>query len=190
MPEPIPQTLKIAIVGPESTGKSMLSEGLAKHYHSPWVPEYAREYIEQKFDGRNYNPAEIQREDITAIAKGQLAAEDRSLASSPKLLFCDTNLLVCKVWTENAFNEPDLFIDSNIANRHYALTLLCDIDLPWAYDELREHPHLRTFFYDWYHRLLTDFGFRFVKISGTGNARLQAAIDAVDSFLTGNAACI
>ena len=84
---------KIAIVGPESTGKSTLAEGLAKHYQTVWVPEYARGYLNKL--GRGYDQS-----DLIKIAQGQLGLEDECVNDAKRFLFCDTNLVVIKIWSD------------------------------------------------------------------------------------------
>ncbi|HLF34447.1 MAG TPA: ATP-binding protein, partial [Cyclobacteriaceae bacterium] len=87
---------KIAIVGPECTGKSWLAQKLAEHFSASWAPEFAREYIDRL--DRPYN-----RGDLLAIAKGQAKMEDHVTEGAGDLLFCDTNLLVIKVWSEHKY---------------------------------------------------------------------------------------
>src|SRR5262245_33143576 len=124
---------KIAIVGPESTGKTTLAEKLSEHYHTAFVPEYAREYI-----GKLKRKYTLQ--DIEIISRKQLELEDEKAKGTGKVLFCDTNLIVSKIWAENSFGECPQWISEEIKNRHYDFYLLMDIDLPWVADEQREHP--------------------------------------------------
>lgn len=130
---------KIVIIGPESTGKSSLCEQLAQHYQSSWVREYAREYLLTQ--GKEYR-----FEDLLTIAKGQLAGEDQALAAAAPHapLFIDTDMHVMKVWSEYVFNRCDHWILNRIVERRYDLYLLCNTDLPWVKDELREYPDLVT----------------------------------------------
>jgi NadR type nicotinamide-nucleotide adenylyltransferase len=125
---------KIVIIGPESTGKSTLCEGLAAHYHTEWVREYAREYM-LTHKGKAYN-----YDDLSTIARGQLALEDaavegRNAESGPtkdRVLFIDTDLYVMKVWSEYVFGQCETWILKEIATRHYDGYLLCRTDLPWV----------------------------------------------------------
>ncbi|MEL7147495.1 MAG: ATP-binding protein, partial [Bacteroidota bacterium] len=66
------RVFRIAIVGPESTGKTTLARSLAKHLQTSWVPEFARQYLEDL--GRDY-----QKSDLVTIARGQLKTEDEKL---------------------------------------------------------------------------------------------------------------
>ncbi|WP_210486492.1 AAA family ATPase [Rufibacter aurantiacus] len=168
--------VKIAITGPESTGKSTLSAQLAQHYNAPWVPEYARTYLDQL--ERPYTAP-----DLEAIARGQLALWQAEEAKNPELLFLDTELLVLKIWSEHSYDICSSFILENLRRQNVDLYLLLDIDLPWTPDPQREHPHLRQFFHDWYKRELDQMGVPYVEISGSAEERLQNAIKAVDKVL-------
>lgn len=168
--------LKIAITGPESTGKSTISEKLAQHYKTIWVPEYARSYVGDL--NRAYTI-----EDVEAIAKGQLELERKLLPEANKLIFSDTDMVVIKIWCEHAFGYCPNWILDELRQQNYNLYLLMGVDLPWEPDPQREHPHLRQFFYDWYKRELEALGVPFVEISGQHEARLHQAVQQVDKLL-------
>jgi NadR type nicotinamide-nucleotide adenylyltransferase len=167
---------KIVIIGPECTGKSRLSQKLAEHYDTLWVPEYAREYI-NRLD-RPYN-----RSDLTAIAKGQVELEDRYVDNANGVLICDTNLIVIKVWSEHKYGQCDPWILEEIGKRAYDLYLLTYIDIPWEEDPQREHPNLRNYFYDVYNRELVNAKVRFSIVKGLGESRLQSAISVIDKVI-------
>ena len=168
---------KIAIVGPESTGKSWLSEALASKLNTVWVPEFARTYLNQI--ERPY-----EQSDLENIARGQLESEDALQAMANQFLICDTNLLVIEVWSENAFGNCPEWIRNEVRNRKYDLHLLTDVDLPWQPDPLREHPHLRAYFYDIYVQKLKSIGHSFEVVSGLGQARIDCALNLIDHSLT------
>ena len=168
--------LKIAITGPESTGKSTLSEQLANHYQTIWVPEYARTYI-----GNLHRDYTLQ--DIEAIARGQLQQEQELQARASKILISDTDLLVLKIWSEHAFGQCPAFILQQLQQQNYNLYLLMGVDLPWEPDPQREHPHLRQFFYDWYKRELQTMGVPFAEITGQQQERFENATQHIDALL-------
>jgi len=179
MPRPLK---KIVIIGPESTGKSSLSEALALRFKTDFVPEYAREYLTRH--GTHYRP-----EDLLTIAHGQLALEDRLTAiaatAGSKLLFIDTDMYVMKVWSEFVFGHCDPWILDQIAQRQYDAYLLCRTDLPWTSDPLREYPDLesRDRLFHIYKDCLINQSTPWAEIGGEGDARVAAGIAAVGRLL-------
>jgi NadR type nicotinamide-nucleotide adenylyltransferase len=168
--------IRIAVTGPESTGKSTLSRQLAEHYQTAWVPEYARSYIDQL--DRPYTQA-----DILAIAQGQIRLERESEAQANRLLISDTELLVTKVWSEHAFGSCPEWILQQLERQHYDLYLLAGIDIPWEPDPQREHPHLRDYFYQLYRQELLSRGWPFVEVWGNLSERMAQAVNAINPLL-------
>ncbi len=176
---------KIVVIGPESTGKSTLCEQLALHYGSRWCPEYAREYLVQ--NGRNYG-----FNDLLTIAQGQLAQEDAITnkviaagGTGTVPLFIDTDMYVMKVWCEFVFNQCHRFILDQIVERKYDLYLLCNTDLPWVKDELREYPdpETRQRLFSIYKDILVNQSVPWVEVSGVDPDRFHIAKSAVDQLL-------
>lgn len=167
-----PKVIRIAIVGPECTGKTDLARFLANHYKTQWVPEFARAYIEGL--DREYN-----QQDLIHIAKGQLALEDELAAKANRFLFCDTNLVVIKIWSEFKYGNLAPQILALMNARKYDLHLLTDVDLPWEDDPLREHPDKRQELFDLYEAALKKSKTRFVKIRGDYAERRAKAEQAV-----------
>jgi NadR type nicotinamide-nucleotide adenylyltransferase len=166
------QTLKkIVVLGPESTGKSSLCEALAKHYNTNWCPEYARQYLSE--NGTDYS-----YENLLTIAKGQLNNEDEYVQKTKDLLIIDTDMYVMKVWCEYVFNNCHPFILEKINERKYDAYLLCDIDLPWTADEMREYPkeEPRKELFTIYKEMLMNQKTPWGIVSGTGVERTQNAI--------------
>ena len=172
---------KIVIIGPESTGKSTLCEQLAQHYKAPLVEEYAREYLIA--NGNNYT-----YENLSDIAKGQINKEEAAIknavSSNTPLIFIDTDLYVMKVWCEYVFDKCHQWILDTISERKYDLYLLCNVDLPWVKDELREYPDLitREKLYHHYKDIMINQDVPWVDISGIYNERLQKALKGVDDL--------
>lgn len=168
---------KVVVIGPESTGKSTLSEALSLYFGCLWVPEYARAYLENL--DRPY-----QYEDLLEIARGQVQQENQMAAKSKKLLICDTDLLVVKVWSQHRFGIVDPWIEQKIRVQTCDLYLLTDIDIPWQKDPLREHPspYMRRYFFEKYYELLSTTQIPFFVVSGNESDRLTAAINQVQQL--------
>jgi NadR type nicotinamide-nucleotide adenylyltransferase len=181
--------IKVVVIGPESTGKSSLCEQLANHYNTEWVKEYAREYLLT-------NGTEYSYDDLLEIAKGQFALENAAIElvenktsnisasnSTSQIILLDTNMYVLKVWCEFVFEKCHPWILNQIVENSYDLYLLCDVDLPWVKDELREYPDLeiREKLYHHYKDLLINQSTPWVNISGNYQQRLENAINAIDS---------
>ena len=169
---------RILILGPESTGKSTLAADLSIYFGEPWVPEFAREYLQKINRPYTY-------EDLSKIGKGQINLEDELFQQAKNFLFCDTDLRVIKVWSEHRFGKTHSWILDEISSRVYDLILLTDVDFPWQLDPLREHPELemRQFFFEKYLKLARKSGFTFVHVSGDKNQRLKTSIQAIQSFI-------
>ncbi len=168
---------KIAIVGPESTGKSTLSAQLATHYHTIWVPEYAREYCEKLTEPCSW-------QDEINMFKGQLALETRLLAKANTLLICDTTFITVKIWSDHVFGKSPEEVLLELTKHPYDLYLLMDIDLPWEEDPLRDFPHKREHFMEVWHQELKALNARYTVISGSNEMRFQNAVQAVDDFIS------
>lgn len=173
------EIIKVAIVGPESSGKTFLAEKLAAHYKCMWVPEYAREYLEKH--GHHYT-----KEDVEKIANGQLIAEEATAkrAGEPEdrsMLICDTNLLVIKIWMDDKYGSTPSWIEEEIVRRKYHLHLLTAPDIPYEYDPLRENPKRGTYFFKEYEKLLRRLKFPYAIISGAN--RTSQAVKAVEKFI-------
>jgi len=165
----------IAIVGPESTGKSELTEALARELGCPFVKEIARSYLAEI--GTFYSKA-----DVEAIAKLQFEAEENAKALNPEFIICDTTLLVIKVWMDSAFGETPEWIIKSLYVPRYSHHLLTDIDIPWQPDPLREHPMQRKYFLEKYKEELNAFGLPFSLVSGLNSDRLNNAFNSLKAF--------
>jgi nicotinamide riboside kinase len=168
--------IKIAIVGPECTGKSTLSAGLAAHYNTLWVPEYARQYLSK------INTA-YQKHDLITIADGQLDAEANFSEQANNLIFCDTNLLVIKIWSQFKYKHVDSRILDLWNPKAYTHHLLTYIDVDWEFDPLRENPEQREELFKIYQEELVSQQIPFSIIKGKGASRLNHAIKIIDQIL-------
>lgn len=165
--------IKIAIIGPESTGKSVLSEQLAKHFNTVFVPEYAREYfLEKTIEGHTM-------EDIIRIYQKQVQWENEMIKSANKFLICDTNLISGKVWSDVVFKNAPQFILDNLKQMDHDLYLVCDIDLPWVPDEQRRNEYNRKEIMQMHLNELKKLNAKFELVGGKGEARLKNAITAI-----------
>jgi NadR type nicotinamide-nucleotide adenylyltransferase len=166
---------RIAIIGPECTGKTELASSLAAHYHTEWVPEYARHFID-------HLNTPFGEEDLLKIAKGQLADEDRLAQNAKDYLICDTNLVVIKIWSDFRYGQTDPWILESLNTRKYDYYLLADIDIPWEPDPQREHPHMRQYFFDLYQEYLVSRGLAYGLVTGLGNDRLKQAVKLIENI--------
>lgn len=167
---------KIAITGPESTGKSWLSEQLANYYKTSWVPEYAREYLEM--NGLKYTIGDLEK-----IAKGQLERIESATTLTNEVLFCDTEMAVLKIWSNVVFGNCPLFIEAEFAKQNFDLYLLCYPDIPWEFNPMRENPNNRNYLFSLYEKELISQHFHYKIIKGKGNERLQNALTFVDQII-------
>lgn len=169
---------KIAIVGPESTGKSTMSIALAKHYNVPWVPEYARYYCAAL-------TSDCTLQDEINMYHGQVALEESVLAmTETNFIICDTTFLTVKIWSDEMLGETPQIVLDGLKQKPYDFYLLLDIDLPWQEDPLRDFPHMREHFMEVWHKELKALNAKYVVVNGIEN-RLQNAINEIDRFLIG-----
>ncbi len=164
---------KIAITGPESTGKSYITEELAHHFHTLYVPEFARVYLD-------HLDREYTYEDILFIAKSQMESEAVANERAKEFLFCDTDLIVTKIWCEYKYGKCHEWILKSLEKNNYDLYLLLNIDLPWQPDTQREHPDNRKELFELYLEELKSRRLPFEVIQGVGEERLQNAIKLVN----------
>ncbi|MEX2350034.1 MAG: ATP-binding protein [Flavobacteriaceae bacterium] len=173
--------LKIVLFGPESTGKTTLASDLATHFNTTWAAEYMRDYLQKKWNNRQEpcTPA-----DLIPIAQGQLEAEKKATQNASKVVFCDTNLLQLKVYSEYYYNGfcPEEIIMQAKTNP-YDLYLLLDVDVPWVPDDLRDRPEDREKLFKLFEKELKQTNKPYIVISGNYKQRVQKAKNAVDTLL-------
>ena len=176
MENPTSEIIKIAVVGPESTGKSTMSAFLADHYHTIWVPEYARGYCEKLTEPPTW-------QDEINMFYGQIALEAEMLPLANKILICDTMFITVKIWSDEMFGRSPQEVLDELPRHPYDLYLLLNIDLPWEDDPLRDFPNMREHFMQVWQKELNDLKANYIVISGTGPERYESAVEAVDNYL-------
>ena len=132
---------KVVICGPESTGKSTLTKELASYFKTNYVSEYARDYLQSKWDDKK---EVCNKDDLIKIAKGQVDRENSNIINSNKLIFCDTNILTTIAWSKTHFDgfcDPWLLKQAKLLKYDYYLIL--NTDVPWIKDDLRDSPNDR-----------------------------------------------
>ena len=171
--------IKIAIYGPESTGKTTLAQQLARHFDTVWAPEFAREYLQEKFNDAGIICCP---EDILPIAIGQTKLENEALANANKFLFADTCLMVTKVYSEMYYNFVDPVLDKAARKHKYDLFFLTDVDVPWEKDDLRDRPEDREIIFKSFKKALVDNNKPFIILSGNAEQRFNTAIETLETL--------
>jgi NadR type nicotinamide-nucleotide adenylyltransferase len=173
--------VKIVLFGPESTGKTTLSRQLARHYNSVWVPEYAREYLQNKWN--NYRQT-CQSEDLLPIAKGQIRLENELAKKANKVLICDTDLLETKVYSEEYYSGTcDHLLEKYALENTYDLYFLTYIDVPWEKDDLRDKPFEREQMFKAFENALIKYNKPYVLLKGDKQERFIKAVKHIDLLL-------
>ena len=173
--------IKVVLFGPESTGKTTLSQHLATHYKTEWVPEYAREYLQDKWDREQKT---CEPHDLLPIAYGQMDLENSLAKKANKILICDTDLLETKVYSEAYYlGYCDPVLEEYALKNSYDLYLLTYIDIPWEKDDLRDKPDERERMFAYFHETLIKYGRNFVTLKGDKEQRFQVAKKHIDKLL-------
>jgi len=171
--------IKIALFGPESTGKTTLAKQLADYYETEWVPEFARDYLQEKWEENKHICV---ADDMMPIAYGQTALENEKLANANKYLFCDTNLMVTKVFSEMYYGFCDPLLNEAALKHEYDLFFLTDIDVPWEKDDIRDTPEGRETVFSVFKQTLIDTKKPFITLSGDKETRLAKATAIIDEL--------
>ena len=185
MEEKLKQTniniVKVVLFGPESSGKTTLSKLLARHYNTVWVREYARDYLQNKWNNERKT---FENSDMLPIAEGQMKSENELALKADKVLICDTDLLETKVYSEEfygGFVHPDL--EKAALQNTYDLYFLTYIDTPWKKDDLRDRPEQRLEMFNAFENDLKKHNRRYVLLKGDKKERLETAIREIDELL-------
>ena len=167
--------IRVVLTGSESTGKTTLAEQLARHYAAELVPEFVRGYAESKGGG-------IEFSDHGPIARGQIALEDEHIARGAGLVVQDTDLLSTVVYCRHYFGVCPPWIEEAAAARRPDLYLLCDIDLDWVADGVRDRGHMREEMQQLFRDAVLASGVATATVTGIGLERLERAVDAIDAL--------
>jgi len=173
--------IKVVLFGPESTGKTTLSEQLARHYNTVWVPEYAREYLQNKWNNERKT---CEPHDLLPIAEGQMRLENSLTKKATDVLICDTDLLETKVYSEAYYvGHCDPTLEKYALLNSYDLYLLTNIDVPWVGDDLRDKPNERERMFAYFRETLEKNNRNFVTLTGNKKTRLNKAVEHIDKLL-------
>ena len=173
--------VKVVLFGPESTGKTTLSRQLARYYNTVWVPEYAREYLQNVWNNERRT---CEQKDLIPIAIGQMKLENELAQKATDVLFCDTDLLETKVYSKEYYGGyVDPLLDEAARRNQYDLYFLTYIDVPWEADDLRDRPYQREEMFEAFKRALEEHNKPYVILKGSKKERLQKAVKYVDELL-------
>ncbi|MFH6603363.1 AAA family ATPase [Maribacter algicola] len=173
--------VRVVLFGPESTGKTTLSEQLARHYNTVWVPEYAREYLQNKWNNERKT---CEPHDLLPIAEGQIRLENDLAKKATKVLICDTDLLETKVYSEAYYvGHCDPILEKYALENQYDLYFLTYIDVPWELDDLRDKPLERERMFQYFRDTLEKYNRKFIILKGDKKTRLATAVAHIDKLL-------
>jgi NadR type nicotinamide-nucleotide adenylyltransferase len=167
---------RISVTGPESTGKSTLCALLAKHYDAQYTHELAREYITNL-------QRDITIEDLKIMHDLQVNAENIGYAKTKQLLFCDTDIINFKVWSEQVFKTVPPWLENSLSHNNYQFYLLCSPDIEWMADGIRKNEHNRIFLFNCFQQEIEKKNTNYAIITGQNQDRIRNAIHAVEEFL-------
>ena len=170
--------MKIAIIGAESTGKTQLAQELTAHLQASDSParmvnEFLREWCERE-----------QRTPLVSeqggIAQEQARRINATHATGARTV-ADTTPLMTAVYSDMLFNDSSLYDFALQHQRHYDLTLLTALDLPWVADGLqRDGPQVRPEVDRLIRRALDQAGIPYHVVHGQGGERLARALTIVE----------
>jgi HTH-type transcriptional repressor of NAD biosynthesis genes len=174
--------VKVVLFGPESTGKTTLSRQLARHYNTVWAPEYAREYLQDKWNNERKT---CEESDLIPIAIGQMDLENSLAKKADKLLICDTDLLETKVYSEEYYGGfVDPLLDKFATKNTYDIYFLTYIDTPWEEDDLRDRPEQREEMFNAFKNTLEKYNRPYVLLKGDKETRLKKATQIIDDLIS------
>jgi len=184
------RVVTVATVGPECTGKSTLAADLSEYYGAEVSAEAARLLAEERREvAESGTPASalLDASDVERIARTQVlleaAAETRARGRGRPLVVRDTDLISTVVYARHYYGSCPPWIVTAARERRADRYLLCDVDVPWADDGVRDRPHAREALFASFADALTEFGADTVVVRGDPVARLRTAVECVDALL-------
>ena len=173
--------VKVVLFGPESTGKTTLASQLAYHYQTVWAPEYARNYLQKKWNNKRQV---CEHNDLIPIAIGQMKLENKLAKRADKILICDTDLLETKVYSEEYYDGVvDRDLEAAANKNQYDLYLLTYIDIPWKLDSIRDRPGQRENMFNAFENTLKKFDRPYIILKGDEETRFKKAVASIDEVL-------
>ena len=173
--------IKVVINGPESTGKTTLTKQLAEYFNTEYVPEFARDYLQEKWDSKK---EVCSKEDLLVIVKEQVNLENKLSSKANKILFLDTNIITTINWSITHFDgycDPWIIKQTEFLKYHHYL--ITNIDIPWVKDDLRDRQNERE---DMLSSLINQHDIRDLKysiISGDKDERKSQSIDIIKNLI-------
>lgn len=167
--------IRIAVTGPECCGKTTLATWLGeKLFDARVMSEYARQYLEAKGAGYKYT-----REDLIAIARTSAGSMSKAFKATSDALIVDTDFYVIDIWWRELYGEHNEEIEAMKETFDFDLYLLCEPDLPWEFDPLRENPDDRHRLFDLYKTELLRDGRTVEIVKGSGEERMQEVLTKI-----------
>lgn len=172
--------VKIVLFGPESTGKTTLAALLAEYYNTVFVPEYSREYAEDKLK----NGMELTKEDVIPIAKGQMQLENALARKANKILICDTNILETLVYSKYIYDNycPEV-LEKYAKINQYHLYLLTNIDVPFEKDPVRGNGSDRAAVFNVFKKTLEKNQLPYIVLTGDKEKRFKTAVKEINNIV-------
>jgi NadR type nicotinamide-nucleotide adenylyltransferase len=181
------EPVTITVTGPESTGKTTLAVALGRHLGTTCSAEFSRGYAEARRAAASAAPFALTAADVEPIARGQIALEDSARAAARaaghRAVVHDTDLVSTVVYARHYFGACPQWVVDAARTRRAALYLLCDVDVPWVADGVRDRPHARDALLARFAETLAESGADTVVVRGTWDTRIDTAVRAADALL-------
>ncbi len=164
---------RIAVIGPESTGKTVLAERLARYSGAVHIEEYARTYVERLSQPYTFD-------DVCAIARQQIEVLHQSYETGCQTGYIfDTDLVITKIWFLDKYGFCPDWVEEALLRFPMDYYLVCYPDLPFVPDPVRENPHRRLELFEAYVSEIRHLHIPFAVVRGTGDSRFLSALSAL-----------